>query len=96
MSRSYLYTLFMNGLNISPRDFLQKYRVTRARELLVLTELSVEAVGTSCGYGTAERFARVFKQETGMTPTQFRKYYRNENRRNLETARDELEELLKR
>ena len=95
VSRSYLYTLFMNGLNISPRDFLQKYRVTRARELLVLTELSVEAVGISCGYGNAERFARAFKQEIGMTPTQFRKYYRNENRRNLETAGDELERLLK-
>lgn len=94
VSRSYLYTLFMEGLNISPRDFLQKYRITRARELLVLTELSVEAVGTSCGYGTAERFARAFKQEIGMTPTQFRKYYRNENRRNLETAGDELEKLL--
>lgn len=94
VSRSYLYTLFMKGLNISPRDFLQKYRITRARELLVLTELSVEAVGTSCGYGTAERFARAFKQEIGMTPTQFRKYYRNENRRNLETAGDELEKLL--
>ena len=94
VSRSYLYTLFMEGLNISPRDFLQKYRITRARELLVLTELSVEAVGTSCGYGTAERFARAFKQEIGMTPTQFRKYSRNENRRNLETAGDELEKLL--
>ena len=94
VSRSYLYTLFMKGLSISPRDFLQKYRITRARELLVLTELSVEAVGTSCGYGTAERFARAFKQEIGMTPTQFRKYYRNENRRNLETAGDELEKLL--
>ena len=54
----------------------------------------MEAVGTSCGYGTAERFARAFKQEIGMTPTQFRKYYRNENRRNLETAGDELEKLL--
>mgnify|MGYP000514947299 CR=1 FL=1 len=45
VNRSYLYTIFMNELHISPKDFLQKYRVTRARELLVLTELSVESIG---------------------------------------------------
>lgn len=94
VNRSYLYTVFMKQLNISPKDFLQKYRITRARELLVLTDLSVESIGKSCGYENAERFTRAFKQETNLTPTQFRKHYRNKNRRNLEIARDELEYLI--
>lgn len=95
VNRSYLYTLFMKNLNISPQDFLRKYRVTRARELLVLTELSVESVGKSCGYGNAERFSRAFKQETGLTPTQFRRQNRKENRRNLEISKNGLENLIK-
>lgn len=66
VNRSYLYTIFAIELHISPKDFLQKYRVTRARELLVLTELSVESIGKSCGYGNAERFARAFTK-TGLT-----------------------------
>lgn len=94
VNRSYLYTVFMKQLNISPKDFLQKYRITRAKELLVLTDLSVESIGKSCGYENAERFTRAFKQETNLTPTQFRKHYRNKNRRNLEIARDELEYLI--
>ena len=77
-----------------PKDFLQKYRVTRARELLVLTELSVESIGKSCGYGNAERFARAFKHETGLTPTQFRRQDRSKNRRNLEVSEDGLEKLI--
>ncbi len=94
VNRSYLYTLFMKELNISPSNFIQKYRVTRARELLVLTEFSVEAVGKACGYGNAERFARAFKQETGLSPSQFRRQYRTENRKNLEASKDELEYLI--
>ena len=94
VNRSYLYTIFMNELHISPKDFLQKYRVTRARELLVLTELSVESIGKSCGYGNAERFARAFKHETGLTPTQFRRQDRSKNRRNLEVSEDGLEKLI--
>lgn len=96
VNRSYLYTLFMRELNISPQDFLRKYRVTRARELLVLTDFSIESVGKSCGYGNAERFSRAFKQETGLTPTQFRRQDRNENRRNLEISKNELEYLINR
>mgnify|MGYP005978565379 CR=1 FL=1 len=94
VNRSYLYTIFMNELHISPKDFLQKYRITRARELLVLTELSVESIGKSCGYGNAERFARAFKHETGLTPTQFRRQDRSKNRRNLEVSEDGLEKLI--
>ena len=94
VNRSYLYTIFMNELHISPKDFLQKYRITRARELLALTELSVESIGKSCGYGNAERFARAFKHETGLTPTQFRRQDRSKNRRNLEVSEDGLEKLI--
>ena len=96
VNRSYLYTIFMKELHISPKDFLQKYRVTRARELLVLTDLSVESIGKSCGYENAERFTRAFKQETDLTPTQFRRHYRNENRRKLEITKEDLEKLINR
>jgi len=96
VNRSYLYTIFMKELNISPKNFLQKYRVTRSRELLVLSDLSVESIGKSCGYENAERFTRAFKQETDLTPTQFRRHYRNENRRKLEITKKELENLINR
>ena len=54
----------------------------------------VESIGKSCGYGNAERFARAFKHETGLTPTQFRRRDRSKNRRNLEVSEDGLEQLI--
>ena len=42
----------------------------------------------------AERFARAFKHETGLTPTQFRRQDRSKNRRNLEVSEDGLEQLI--
>ena len=41
LNRSYLYTIFMNSLGISPKDFLTEFRISRGKEQLTLTDLSV-------------------------------------------------------
>ena len=73
VNRSYLYTLFKNKLQLSPKEFLTKFRISRAREQLILTEESVENIAVACGYHSTLAFTKNFKQETGMTPTEFRK-----------------------
>ena len=73
VNRSYFYTLFKNKLQLSPKEFLTKFRISRAREQLILTEESVENIAVACGYHSTLVFTKNFKQETGMTPTEFRK-----------------------
>lgn len=73
VNRSYFYTLFKNKLQLSPKEFLTKFRISRAREQLILTEESVESIAVACGYHSTLVFTKNFKQETGMTPTEFRK-----------------------
>lgn len=77
LNRSYLYTIFMNSLGISPKDFLTEFRISRGKEQLTLTNLSVEEIAVSCGYRNSLAFGKVFKQKVGITPTQ----YRNNNRK---------------
>lgn len=77
LNRSYLYTIFMNSLGISPKDFLTEFRISRGKEQLALTNLSVEEIAVSCGYRNSLAFGKVFKQKVGITPTQ----YRNNNRK---------------
>ena len=48
INRSYLYTLFKNTLDISPKNFLTNFRISRAREQLILTDYSVEYIAHSC------------------------------------------------
>lgn len=73
INRSYLYTLFQRELNVSPKEYLANYRLTRAAELLLITDLSVESVALSCGYGDPLVFSKAFKVKNGMTPTQYRR-----------------------
>lgn len=83
VNRSYFYTLFKNKLQLSPKEFLTKFRISRAREQLILTEESVENIAVACGYHSTLVFTKNFKQETGMTPTEFRKT-------NRQAAKDRL------
>lgn len=77
ISRSYLFALFKNHLNMSPQQFLTMTRITNARELLKNTDIPIATIANSCGYQNPFAFSRAFKKETNMTPTQFRKKYRN-------------------
>lgn len=73
VNRSYLYTLFQDNLQLSPKEYLTNFRLTRAAELLQLTDLSVETVAMSCGYQDALGFSKIFKAKMGITPSAYRK-----------------------
>ena len=73
INRSYLYTLFENSLGISPQQYLASYRIAKATELLQLTSISIESIAISCGYSDPLVFSKAFRQEKGLSPSQFRK-----------------------
>lgn len=73
VNRSYLYTLFKNTIGLSPKEFLRSFQISRAREELILTDLSIEEVAASCGFASGLTFSRAFKQITGMPPSAFRR-----------------------
>ncbi|MBQ3028402.1 MAG: helix-turn-helix domain-containing protein [Lachnospiraceae bacterium] len=73
VERSYLYRLFMEHCGISPQQYLTEIRMERACELLLTTELSVQAVACSVGYKDALYFSRVFRKRKGITPSNYRK-----------------------
>lgn len=93
INRSYLYTLFRKFLNISPQDYLTNYRITRAAELLTITDLSIVGVALSCGYQDALVFSKVFKLKKGLTPQQYRKKNRQDQKQNLQKNKNILEKL---
>lgn len=92
LNRSYLYTVFKKSLNISPKAFLTKFRISRAREQLTLTDFSIEYIAHSCGYKSALNFEKAFKQETGGTPSKYRKENRKTTKERLLRVQKELEE----
>ena len=73
INRSYLYSLFQESTKMSPQQFLSRYRITKAEELLLTSSLPIESICYSVGYKDPFVFTKAFKQITKMSPTQYRK-----------------------
>lgn len=95
IDRSYLYKLFEKTLQMSPRDFLIRFRISRGKELLTITERSVEEIAAACGYKDFRAFSKVFKKLIGMSPSKYRTEHREEVRKRLYAAEQNLDELMK-
>ena len=55
-------------------DELTRYRLQRATDMLVNTDATLKEIAFAIGIPRPSNFSRFIKQETGMTPGQFRKH----------------------
>lgn len=71
-SEDYLSRIFHRELGLSPWEYLNRYRIRRAEELLRVTSESVKAIARTVGFRDQAYFARVFRKVTGRSPQEFR------------------------
>lgn len=71
-SEYYLSHLFKRKMGITIKEYLTQKKVVHAMELLTTTEMSVEKIADSLGFSTAHSFRRVFKQCTGLSPSEYK------------------------
>ena len=64
---------FRDVLGLSVNEYLTRYRITRAMQLLTETDQPVLQIGFDCGFGSSSQFYEIFRDQTGTTPRQFRK-----------------------
>ncbi len=72
MSEVYFRKLFKSVTGISPARFMIDRRISCAKELMSADYLSLEDISERCGFSSLSYFCRVFKENTGMTPNEFR------------------------
>jgi len=72
MSHSQLHRKLDALTGLSPNKFIRIVRLNKAKELLTNASLSIASIALECGYEDPVYFARVFKQDTGMTPQEWR------------------------
>jgi AraC family transcriptional regulator of arabinose operon len=69
--------LFQQTLGIRPFAYLTRYRLRKAKELLLQQlDLEVRDVARQVGYEDCSYFIKLFKQQEGITPSSFRKIHR--------------------
>lgn len=74
ISQSLLFQLFKKEVECSPMEFLQKTRIERACNLLLLqTTTRIKDIASDCGFWDTSYFCKVFKAEMGCSPAKFRK-----------------------
>ena len=54
-------------------DYITGRRILRAQALLAETNRSIEEIALSLGFSSAAYFSRLFKQQKGVSPLQYRK-----------------------
>lgn len=69
---SYLSRLFKDSFGINFVDYLNQYRIEKAKELLLISKKPVKDIASVTGFNSQQNFIRVFKKHTGITPGQFK------------------------
>ena len=64
---------FRGAYGTTPAQHLRARRMTRARELLTTTPMSVTEIARGVGYRSLGTFSRVFRASTGDSPLAYRR-----------------------
>lgn len=75
MSRTLFAIRFKKLVGRTPHEHIIKVRLDASINLLLTTELSVEAIAEVSGFSRAAYFSTVFHREKGMTPSAFRRQH---------------------
>lgn len=72
LNASYFSVLFKEQTGVTFSDYLTRRRLQRAKELLVATRMPIWEIAEKVGYQTAKYFIKVFKDNEGASPNQYR------------------------
>jgi two-component system response regulator YesN len=76
LSFSYLSNLFKKELQITFIDYLNRYRIERAKELLTGTQMKSYDIAVEVGFSPEYTyFSKVFKKVTGLNPNDYRRQW---------------------
>ncbi|MDQ1910992.1 AraC family transcriptional regulator [Paenibacillus sp. GD4] len=67
--------LFQQTLGMRPFAYLTRYRLRKAKELLLQEQLEVREIAKRVGYEDTSYFIKLFKRQEGVTPIRFRKIH---------------------
>lgn len=72
IGRSECFRCFRAVLGKTPTEYLCKYRLSQATNLLINTNKKLYDICTSCGFNSLSYFGQLFKQQCGMSPGEYR------------------------
>lgn len=80
MSRSVFFKKLKTLTGLSPVEFLREIRMKRAAQLIETEEYSMAQIAYMVGLNDSHYFSKCFKQQYGITPTEYKESRRQTNR----------------
>jgi AraC-like DNA-binding protein len=74
---------FRNTLGVRPLEYLQRYRLARAKELIEYSDYSLKEIAVRVGFKNVQHFTRLFAATEGQSPGAWRQRYREGIRKDV-------------
>jgi AraC-like DNA-binding protein len=79
ISYSWFRKIFKVYTGYAPAQYFQELKISKAKELLTDTTLSVKEIAFMLNYSSTEYFFSIFKRKTHSTPSEYRNYGKQDN-----------------
>ena len=75
INKFYLSKIFKEAYGTTVNNYLISKRITRAKQLLRFTDMTVDEIGAAVGMVDANYFSRMFRKVEGSSPREYRKQW---------------------
>jgi len=72
LNKNYFSAFFKENIGVTPQQYIIKFRINKACELMSNSGLTISDISRSVGYDDTLGFSKVFKKEKGMSPKSYR------------------------
>ena len=72
ISRSECFRCFKRAISKKPIEYLTEFRIERAADMLLNTDMSITDICFRCGFSSPSYFGKVFRGITGLSPRSYR------------------------
>ncbi len=73
ISESECLRCFRNTIDTTPIQYLKNFRLQKAADYLLASQLGIADIASRCGFQEMSYFAKTFRELRGMTPSEFRR-----------------------
>ena len=74
---SYLSSLFSSSMGMRFTDYISDIRIRQAKKMLLQTKQKIQDIAYAVGISDQRYFSSIFRKRTGMTPSEYRRIYKN-------------------
>lgn len=75
LTSAYICSIFKEHTGKTINNYITEYRINKAKELLKSANMKIVNITSQVGYSDGNYFSKIFKKETGYTPSEYRRKF---------------------